>query len=324
MNEYAYKDRAVFIDVDGVIRHNNTSKKDGCYYVTNYKDVDYRTEFFDGLKTLDLAGYKLFFVSMQNCIKESLGTITYNDIKKIFDRMVWDFNQLGINIIDYKICQSEDESSESKIESKFNAINDLAVQYKINLAKSIGIGDRVNDLLSYKKAGMPDRIHIICQFGDQISGESFLRASNKYEFDNVINTLFGYSGCDIISHFLGSDAVEKAWGNEYIIVNDVHGYCCKILEVKPNYQCSLHHHKNKHETFVVLAGVLCLEYCGEIGYYYVGDEIEIMRDENHRFWTPINYPCWFMEVSNYSDDKDCYRLEESCRCEKAGVSSTEI
>jgi histidinol phosphatase-like enzyme/mannose-6-phosphate isomerase-like protein (cupin superfamily) len=308
MSEYAYKNRAVFIDVDGVIRHNNTSKKDGCYYVTNYKDVDYRTEMFDGLRILELAGYKLFFVSMQNCIVGSLGTITYNDISKIFDRMIWDLYQLGIHITDYKICQSEDESSDSKIESKFNAINDLAVQYHLNIDKSIGIGDRINDLLSYKMAGIENRIHII----------------NGYEFNDVINRLFGITECDIISHFLGSETITKVWGNEYIIVNDVHGYCCKLLEVQPNYQCSLHHHKNKHETFVVLAGVLCLEYCGEIGFYYVGDSIEIMREEDHRFWTPIDHPCWFMEVSNYSDDKDCYRMEESCRCVEVEVSTTEI
>ena len=321
MNEtYAYKNRAVFIDVDGVIRHNNASKKDGQYYNTKYGHVDYRTEFFDGLKLLELAGYKLFFVSMQNCIKpqeaidHGYEPVTYNDIKKVFDRMVWDLSQLGINIIDYKICTTETEDKQEKIDAKTFACNELASEYNINLAKSIGIGDRIADLLSYEKAGIENRIHIICEFGDQISGESYLRAKDGREFDKVIENILGYSECDVISHFLGSDKIKKVWGFEYIIANDVHGYCCKVLEVHPNYQCSLHHHKNKHETFIVLAGVMCLEYQNHIDFYYPGDKIEIERSEDHRFWTPINYPCWFMEVSNYSDDNDCYRTEESRKC----------
>lgn len=327
---YANKNRAVFIDVDGVVRHNNASKENGQYYNTKYEHVEYREEFFEGLKLLHDAGYKLFFVSMQNCvrpeeaIKFGYDSVTYDDIKKIFDRMCWYLEQDGIHIADYKICVTETEDKQEKIDSKTTACNELASEYDINLAKSIGIGDRIADLISYEKAGILDRIHIICKFGDQISGESYLRASNKYEFDKVVCSLLGITECNITDHF-DTESVSKHWGCEYIIVNDQkHDYCCKILQVNPNAQCSLHCHKKKHETFTIVSGVLALEYLGETNLYYKGDQIDIWKNEYHRFWTPIDYPCFFMEVSNYSSDNDCYRLEGSCdRCEKVEASIIE-
>ena len=68
-------ERAVFFDVDGVIRHNNTSKEDGCYYCLKYKDVDYINGIYQAHTFLQNAGYKIFWVTMQNCIKEGRATL---------------------------------------------------------------------------------------------------------------------------------------------------------------------------------------------------------------------------------------------------------
>lgn len=57
--------------------------------------------------------------------------------------------------------------------------------------------------------------------------------------------------------------VKKSWGFEYIYANDDR-YCCKLLHFLPgffeNNSTSLHFHVQKHETLVVTAGRLTLEY----------------------------------------------------------------
>ena len=51
--------------------------------------------------------------------------------------------------------------------------------------------------------------------------------------------------------------VAKVWGHERWLAND-EKYCCKTLTLKKGYQCSLHYHKLKDETFFVLDGRLRL------------------------------------------------------------------
>jgi len=52
--------------------------------------------------------------------------------------------------------------------------------------------------------------------------------------------------------------VQKDWGHEEWIVNN-EKYCGKKLVFKPRYQCSLHYHKIKEETFYIVAGSVYLE-----------------------------------------------------------------
>ena len=52
--------------------------------------------------------------------------------------------------------------------------------------------------------------------------------------------------------------VPKEWGHEEWIVNHP-GYCGKRLVFFGEYQCSMHHHKIKTETFYVLTGTVYLE-----------------------------------------------------------------
>jgi len=49
--------------------------------------------------------------------------------------------------------------------------------------------------------------------------------------------------------------VKKIWGSEEWLVNN-ELYCCKILNLKKGYRCSIHYHKDKDETFYVLKGIV--------------------------------------------------------------------
>lgn len=52
--------------------------------------------------------------------------------------------------------------------------------------------------------------------------------------------------------------VDKEWGSEDWLVNN-DSYCSKFLNLKKGYQCSVHYHAIKDETFYVLEGMVELQ-----------------------------------------------------------------
>jgi hypothetical protein len=53
--------------------------------------------------------------------------------------------------------------------------------------------------------------------------------------------------------------VVKLWGSEDWLVNDDF-YCAKYLNLNRGFECSLHFHVLKSETFYTLGGVIKLHY----------------------------------------------------------------
>ena len=107
--------------------------------------------------------------------------------------------------------------------------------------------------------------------------------------------------------------VPKVWGRERILVNEAE-YCAKILELDPNFQCSLHFHKIKKETFLVQSGAVTLEQRDIRGFPIVeilleGDSRTIMPKTPHRFSSRLG--ATILEVSTHHDDSDVVRIEES-------------
>jgi mannose-6-phosphate isomerase-like protein (cupin superfamily) len=112
--------------------------------------------------------------------------------------------------------------------------------------------------------------------------------------------------------------VEKLWGHEKHIVNTPE-YCGKILTVNRGYQCSLHYHELKAETFYVLLGRLVVEYypLGDAADPRVvtlesGDSLDLPPGTPHRFWTDSKTSTLFVEFSTHDSPDDSIRLEESC------------
>lgn len=61
-------------------------------------------------------------------------------------------------------------------------------------------------------------------------------------------------------------------------------YCCKHLIFLKGFQCSLHYHKLKDETFYVLKGKIKLELNGRIHYLEEGQKIRIKPNSPHRIF----------------------------------------
>src|SRR3989338_5197239 len=99
--------------------------------------------------------------------------------------------------------------------------------------------------------------------------------------------------------------VNKVWGKEIWITN--RDYCGKKLILKEGCQCSMHHHKNKDETFYILSGKVLMEAGKEKRIMLSGDSILIMPNTKHRF-TGLK-DSEIMEFSTHHEDSDSYREE---------------
>ncbi len=113
--------------------------------------------------------------------------------------------------------------------------------------------------------------------------------------------------------------VKKVWGKEHWIVNTPK-YCGKKLILKKGYQCSLHYHKIKDETFYIIKGKIELEVypdkkcvcCGFTLTMGPGDYQRLKPGTVHRFRS-ITKIAEIIEFSTHHIEKDSYRLEKSCQ-----------
>lgn len=99
--------------------------------------------------------------------------------------------------------------------------------------------------------------------------------------------------------------VKKVWGEEMVIANN-EKYCGKILTINEGFRCSLHYHKNKHETFYVLQGNPLMEIKGKSIEATVGDIFEIIPNTLHRF-SALDGEVKLIEFSTHHEDSDSYR-----------------
>lgn len=112
------------------------------------------------------------------------------------------------------------------------------------------------------------------------------------------------------------DYIAKKWGMEEILVNN-DKYCGKFLWITPGFQCSLHYHEIKKETFVALDGLTRVEYYVEGKRYntiLVGwrrDTLTIPPGTPHRFWSMGGEGSLLLEISTPHNDNDVTRIEES-------------
>lgn len=110
--------------------------------------------------------------------------------------------------------------------------------------------------------------------------------------------------------------INKVWGYEEWLVN-TDGYCCKNLFIQEGYQCSLHYHKVKDETFLINSGRVIIETSLEPESesnlqrreYTGGNSVRIPPGIVHRFSALENTT--MQEVSTRHREDDVVRLTSS-------------
>lgn len=115
--------------------------------------------------------------------------------------------------------------------------------------------------------------------------------------------------------------VQKAWGQEIWLVNNER-YCAKLLHINSGWQCSLHMHPIKKETFVIIDGGVNLEVADtvvptdeplEFDHIQLvpGDSYTLEPNTYHRFWSYTDTPAVVLEISSTHSDDDVVRMEDS-------------
>ena len=97
---------------------------------------------------------------------------------------------------------------------------------------------------------------------------------------------------------------------EFWIANEIEaGYCGKFLFVQDGQTCPLHHHAEKHETFYMVKGTVCMRCDGRQFEIKQGDVLPVAPGQVHSF-TGVG-PALLLEVSkpcviddNYFENRD--------------------
>lgn len=102
--------------------------------------------------------------------------------------------------------------------------------------------------------------------------------------------------------------VAKAWGEEIWVANTPL-YCGKWLVLNKGWQCSLHHHKVKDETFHILEGLVGFELGDTSAVLHPGNTVHVPAGTKHRF-TGLE-ASHILEISTFHSDEDVFRDEPS-------------
>jgi mannose-6-phosphate isomerase len=103
--------------------------------------------------------------------------------------------------------------------------------------------------------------------------------------------------------------IPKAWGYEIIVVND--DYCGKVLVLNPGYQCSVHRHPVKNETFYVIEGTADIELDDAHHYIPTSNSLTIPAGSWHRFRNMTEERIVMVEFSTRHSDDDVERKTAS-------------
>ncbi len=117
---------------------------------------------------------------------------------------------------------------------------------------------------------------------------------------------------------------DHDWGYQIRVVNN-ELYSGKFMILENSKSGSMHYHKKKKETFIVLCGKVMIGYlipsdhyepeddphtCAITSEYGPGSKITMERKQAHLMWAK-EYPAVILEIATHDDDSDTYRIRQS-------------
>lgn len=141
------KQKAVFLDRDGVINNGNL------YYTYKIEDFKFNPDIFESLILLQKHHYQLVIITNQGGI--SKGEYSKSDVDQLHSYMLQQFREQGIHITEIYYCPHH-SSIEKCICRKPDSgmIEKALARFNIDASASYLIGDGVRDIEASEKAGL--------------------------------------------------------------------------------------------------------------------------------------------------------------------------
>ncbi|MEZ9526848.1 D-glycero-beta-D-manno-heptose 1,7-bisphosphate 7-phosphatase [Enterovibrio norvegicus] len=158
---------AVFIDRDGVINVDHG-------YISKVDDFEYIDGVFDACRALKEMGYLLVLVTNQSGIAR--GYYTEDDFLTLTEWMDWNFADNGVDFDGIYYCPHHPEHGDETYKKdcdcrkpKPGMLLDASQFLKIDMDKSVMIGDKADDMRAAEAAGVATKI--LVRTGKQVSEE---------------------------------------------------------------------------------------------------------------------------------------------------------
>ena len=107
---------------------------------------------------------------------------------------------------------------------------------------------------------------------------------------------------------LGTVHEGHKWGYE-IWIENTNDYCSKLLVLMNQIKGSLHYHKIKRETFIILEGTVQLRVGDSVLVLEKYDKVFVDRETRHQFQA-LSTTAVIMEISTHHEDSDSYKIDE--------------
>ena len=145
---HALKERAVFLDRDGVISDNSQH-----YYLTREEDFRFNPGVVETLSELGKRGYLLIVITNQGGI--SLGKNTIENVDRIHEHMRKLFMESGVEIAEIYYCPHHIDNEACLCRKPMPLMLEKAMaRFRIDRSASWFIGDSDRDMKAGKAAGL--------------------------------------------------------------------------------------------------------------------------------------------------------------------------
>ncbi len=138
---------AIFLDRDGVIVENRAN------YIRSWADVDIFSQALSALARLKHSPYKIVIVTNQSAVGR--GIISRIEAESINTQLVKTIEEAGGRIDGVFMCPHAPEEGCNCRKPQPGLLLEAARELRLEVGKSIMIGDALTDLLAGKRAGVP-------------------------------------------------------------------------------------------------------------------------------------------------------------------------
>lgn len=150
---------AIFLDRDGVLIENNP------YYVRSWSDVKIYPEAIDALIRIDNSSYKVVIITNQSAVGR--GLISYETAEDINKQLIAEIHSRGGQVDGIFMCHHSPEDDCTCRKPKPGLIFQAAKELKLDLKRSLMIGDALTDLIAGQEAGIPTNVLVLTGRGKE-------------------------------------------------------------------------------------------------------------------------------------------------------------